>query len=146
MVTPALLSLLVSPQIPSSPMPAESFRVHPVVLEMKTPTCPPMVKLSGISGTAKFLVETDGRKVKNILKAEGPPMLQRQLPSQLMTWRFEEHTPTEFIITFKINVVFGNPNASKLPQEIKMILPSYIEITTYSVGECDPVVTQEKQK
>ncbi|WP_243325309.1 hypothetical protein [Geothrix sp. SG200] len=144
MAIPLLLPLLLVSQSKSVGCNEEVPRLHPIVLEMKPPVCPPMVRLSGISGTAKFLVKTDGHKIQEILKSEGPPMLQRQIPPQLMTWRFEDHAPTEFTITFKITVVFRDPCASKRPEVVKMALPSSVDITTYSVGECDPVVTQSK--
>jgi len=142
MAIPLLSPLLVASLSRSVGCDEEVPRIHPIVLEMKPPICPPMVRLSGISGTAKFLVKTDGHKIQEILKSEGPPMLQRQIPSQLMTWRFEDHAPTEFTITFKITVVFRDPCASKRAEEVKMALPSSVEITTYSVGECDPVIPQ----
>jgi len=146
MANPTIRPWLFSLFIPVLAFGDEPPRLHPVVLEMKAPTCPPMVRLSGISGTAKFLVRTDGHQIQEILKSDGPPMLQRQLPSQLMSWRFAEHSPLEFTITFKVTVVFRNPCDPRLPEEVKMVLPSLVEITSYSVGECDPVITPSPSK
>ena len=114
--------------------------VHPKVIAMNPPTCPPMVRISHITGTAVFAVKTDGHKISEFLRSQGPPMLVRQLPKQLSSWQFEDHVPTELSITFKVTVLPQNPCDPSLPDEVRMILPSLVEITAYAKGECDPVI------
>ena len=121
----------------------ESPRIRPMVTEMRPPGCPGMVRISGVSGTAKFFVRTDGHRIISILDSEGPPMLLRQIPAQLLTWRFEDHQATDFSITFRIKIVHQNPCDPPRPDDVHMALPSLVEITAYSRGECDPVLSAE---
>jgi len=124
----------------------EPPKVHPKVLEMKVPTCPPLARIAGISGKVTFLVQTDGEKITEILKSEGPPQLQNQLVSQVMSWQFEKHNSLKFTITFEIAVIRQKPCEPSKPDEISMTLPSLLKITAYSSQECDPVDTAKPKQ
>jgi len=136
-----LVSLVSLPTLIGQEPQLPSLRVGPRVVKIGVPRYPEMSAASGISGTVKFLVRTNGQKIGNILKSQGPPMLVRELLTFLEAWEFEPHTPETFEITFKMKVthdkVLCPPGA---PDEIKLVLPSYVEMTHAGISECDPVI------
>ena len=115
-------------------------RLGPQVIEMAVPRYPPMAKISNIYGVVHFLVQTDGTVIKKIVKSDGPPMLVRQLGLFLKTWKFEQHDPIEFEITFHMKTNGPAICPPGKPDEVKMVLPSFIEMTCTRVMECDPVI------
>jgi hypothetical protein len=114
---------------------------RPRVLEMAVPAYPPLCKIARIEGQVDFIVQTDGTKISKVVTSQGPPMLVRALGKFLETWRFESHAPIQFGITFKMKVSPESVCPPGRPDEIKLILPTHIEMTGYPTKECDPVTT-----
>jgi hypothetical protein len=114
--------------------------LQPKVVQMDLVHYPAAARAAGVSGVVHFLVETDGKRVIRIIQSDGPPLLVKDLSRQISTWQFEPHCPTRFQVTFKMSVVRKNPCEPCDPDEIKLVLPSYVEITTCVAPECDPVV------
>ena len=119
--------------------PEPSIRPLLRVAEMAIPKYPPLARIAKITGKVDFLVKTDGTKVSAIMKSSGPRQLVGELGKQLMTWRFEPHEPVEFTVTFDMNVAAESICPPGKPDEIKLLLPSRVEMLVTNTKECDPV-------
>jgi len=120
-----------------------AFRVRPRVIEMAVPQYPLLAKVGGVTGVVHFLVQTNGTTIESIIKSDGPPMLQRELTKFLMTWKFEKHTPVKFEITFQMKRAGPSVCPPGKPDEIKLILPSFVEMAFTGTMECDPVIASK---
>ena len=120
--------------------PESSDRPLPRVAEMAIPIYPPLGRIAKITGKVEFLVKTDGTKISAIVKSSGPKQLVGNLGKQLMTWRFVPHEPMEFSITFDMNVAAESVCPPGKPDEIKLLLPSRVEMLVTNTMECDPVI------
>jgi len=112
----------------------------PRVIEMAVPRYPRMARISGITGTVHFFVKTNGTAIEKIIKSDGPPMLQRELAEFLKTWKFENHDPLEFQITFNMKRARPSVCPPGKPDEIRLVLPCLIEMAFTGLMECDPVI------
>jgi len=126
----------------TNPIAAEepALRVEPRVIEMAVPRYPSMARMSGVTGVVHFLVQTNGDKIEKVVKSDGPPMLKRELAEFLKTWRFEKHNPLEFEITFLMKRAGPSICPPAKPDEIKLILPSFVEMAFTGIMDCDPVI------
>ena len=126
----------------TNPIAAEepALRAEPRVIEMAVPRYPSMARMSGVTGVVHFLVQTNGDTIEKIVKSDGPPMLRRELAEFLKTWRFEKHNPVEFEITFQMKRAGPSICPPAKPDEIKLILPSFVEMAFTGIMDCDPVI------
>jgi hypothetical protein len=116
------------------------LRAEPRVIQMAVPRYPSMARMSSVTGVVRFLVKTNGDSIEKIVKGEGPPMLVRELAGFLKTWKFEKHAPVEFEITFLMRRAGPSICPPAKPDEIKLILPSFIEMAFTGIMDCDPVI------
>ena len=139
-LTPLILGIATS--IHALPLGCEEINrpITPQVIEMAVPKYPASAKIANISGYVSFLVQTDGSKIEEVLRSFGPPMLVLELKKFISTWRFEPHKPKKFSIQFDMK--FSGPAVCPpgKPDEIKLVLPSYIEMVATRTKECDPVL------
>jgi hypothetical protein len=133
----AALFLMASSLWAQAPEPAN--RLLPRVAELAIPRYPPLARIAKISGRVDFLVKTDGTKISTILKSSGPKQLIANLEKQLMTWRFEPHEPMEFTVTFDMHVAAESICPPGKPDEIKLVLPSRVEMLVTNTKDCDPI-------
>ena len=117
-----------------------TYRADPRVIEMAVPKYPAMARMSGVTGVVHFLVQTNGHTIEKIVRSDGTPMLKRELAEFLKTWKFEKHNPVEFEITFLMRRAGPSVCPPAKPDEIKLILPSYVEMAFTGIMDCDPVI------
>lgn len=135
-----LISLWVLSPTVSATECEQELLPRPRVVEMAVPQYPRMARISGITGTVRFLVKTNGAVIEKIVKSDGPPMLQRELSEFLKTWKFERHEPLEFQITFNMKRAGPSVCPPGKPDEIRLVLPCLVEMAFTGLMECDPVI------
>lgn len=72
----------------------------PVVIESALPRYPIMPRMAGVEGVAVLAVRTDGKKIWVANHVQGSPMLLAAAEENVKTWRFKQHQPTGFRVTF----------------------------------------------
>jgi len=108
---------------------AQEQENHPIVTSMKLVTYPRLLRESGIHGTVKGLVTTDGERVVDIKIYSGPPLLVRAVKESLESWVFEKHKATRFELTYEFaiakemtDVVDNGQITLSLPTTVKILV------------------------
>jgi hypothetical protein len=116
--------------------------LRPRVDYLKIPEFPVIV-LSGVQGEVLLKVKTDGQKVISVEVIESAhPVLQELSIENVKTWRFNEHTPTEFTVHWKY--ALGEPDGNIKPDIATLNLPRSVEIVMFprsntgnSISDCE---------
>ena len=119
-------------QQPSLPLPR--------VVSANVPFYPPLPRVIGVQGSVRIKISTNGTNISAIHAESGPEQLAKSAIENIKTWKFKDHTPTTFEVTFKYIL---SPEA-ECPQDndevVVLQLPSEVKITAKRVKECDPIV------
>lgn len=78
----------------------EDPRALPEVISHKTPIYPPLALQARIAGPVRLRITTDGHSVTDVVALEGHPLLVRAATDSVQTWRFADHIPGTFEVTF----------------------------------------------
>src|ERR1700722_18212641 len=76
-------------------------RELPEVIEHANPVYPPLARMARIGGSVQLRITTDGHAVSNVTTLEGHPLLVKAATENVQTWKFAEHVPGTFDVTFK---------------------------------------------
>jgi hypothetical protein len=115
----------------------------PVVVSASVPLYPRTALLAHIQGVVKIEVTTDGAKVSSVHVETGPPMLAQAAEDNIRTWRFEEHKPATFVVTFRYTIEeppecdFGNAT-------VLLHMPSEVQVHAKGWHTCDPAEAQHR--
>jgi hypothetical protein len=72
----------------------------PKVTKFDCPKYPDKARSAHISGTVRLEVTTDGHEVSNVKIVSGPPILAAPAEANVRTWKFANHEPTTFTVTY----------------------------------------------
>src|SRR5690242_1894907 len=72
----------------------------PVVKSGDMPLYPDLWRQARIQGTVRLEVTTDGPYITNVVASGAHKTLLRAAEENIRTWRFYEHRPQTFIVTF----------------------------------------------
>jgi hypothetical protein len=72
----------------------------PTVIAFECPKYPPKAESMGLQGMVKMQVTTDGHKVVDIKLLPSHPVLAAPAEENVRTWKFADHTPTTFTVTY----------------------------------------------
>jgi Gram-negative bacterial TonB protein C-terminal len=100
----------------------------PVVRTFECPKYPEAARSLHITGTVVVLVTTDGHTVTDVKAISGPRILAEPAESNVRTWKFADHPPTTFKVTylyvdegnFKKDLVSRCAAKLKLPTDVTM--------------------------
>jgi hypothetical protein len=104
--------------------------VLPTVTAFECPAYPSLAKQVRIAGMVKMQVTTDGHQVTDVKLTSGHPILAPDAIKNVRTWKFADHAPTTFEVTyFYVNQgTFKRDKITKCPA--KMELPTKVTVST----------------
>jgi hypothetical protein len=111
----------------------------PVVISASVPSYPRVALLVHILGNVRIRVSTDGSKVVSFADEAGPPMLVQAAKDNILSWRFDKHKPTTFVVNFQYRIEDEFSCAFENSSVI-LHIPSEVQISTKGVHTCDPSV------
>jgi hypothetical protein len=127
-----LFALVVSPILAQ-----QEKQTLPIVSSAAVPSYPPTARVAGIQGEVRVLVGTDGKTVSTIRPESGHPILIEAAQDNIRTWKFAEHQPTNFVVTFRYRIE-GEAVCRMDNGTVILHLPSDIQITVKGILTCDP--------
>lgn len=117
----------------------------PVVTSASVPLYPRTALLTHIQGTVKIRVTTDGKRASSLEAESGPPMLAQAAEDNIRTWRFKEHKPLTFSVTFRY-VIEEPPGCSVGNATAILHMPTDVEVRANPIHTCDPASTVPRGK
>ena len=131
------LILLVVLTWPSAALWAqESSGALPEVIEHAAPLYPPLARQARIQGEVRLRVTTNGHVVTDVAVKEGHPLLVQSAEDSVRQWKFVDHVPGTFDVTFKFRVL---DFAGTFLQQ-----PGIVEVATGSRGGVGSYTLPEK--
>lgn len=114
----------------------------PRVIEAGVPIYPRALQLAHIEGTVRLRISTDGRRVASVDVQSGQPMLARAAQANMQTWKFEGHSPTNFEVIFRYNLLHSTCdaecNCSSIEKpSIVLQLPTEVAVNAPELMVCD---------
>jgi outer membrane biosynthesis protein TonB len=77
----------------------------PEVTDHATPVYPPLARQARIQGRVHLQITTDGHAVIDVASKDGHPLLAGQAEANVRTWKFVDHVPGTFEVTFKFGIL-----------------------------------------
>ena len=100
------LFLLAVISYPSAALLAqEGTKALPEVIEHGTVAYPPLARQARIEGTVRLRLVTNGHAVTEVVVLEGHPLLVQSATDNVRTWKFVEHPPATFDVTFNFRML-----------------------------------------
>jgi hypothetical protein len=88
----------------------ENARPLPEVIYHQGPVYPPLARQARIMGPVHLQITTDGHAVTDVVVKDGHPLLVKAATDSARTWKFVDHAPGTFDVTFR----FGELDGSKI--------------------------------
>ena len=83
----------------------EAAGTLPEVTNHATPVYPALARQAQIQGRVHLEITTDGHTVINVATKDGHPLLAGQAETNVRTWKFVNHVPGTFEVTFKFEML-----------------------------------------
>jgi hypothetical protein len=102
----------------------------PTVTTFECPKYPPKAESERLQGMVKMEVTTDGHQVTGVKLMPSHPDLAEEAVKNVRTWKFAEHNPTSFIVTY---YYVNEGHYKKDPTtncSAKMDLPAKVKVST----------------
>lgn len=96
-----LLPLLVTPSA------QEPARVLPGVIDHGPIVYPAIARAAHVQGPVHLRITTDGHAVSNVEVVDGPPLIANAAAENAQTWKFVDHTPGTFEVTYDFKFLDG---------------------------------------
>ena len=126
-VTMALLLCSLAPPLVAAPQGTSSL---PTVTKFDCPQYPQKARTAHISGTVTMRVTTDGHVVTDVKIVSGPQILAQPAELNVRTWKFADHPPTTFTVTY-VYAYEGNYKKDPVTKcAAKMELPGKVTVST----------------
>jgi outer membrane biosynthesis protein TonB len=78
----------------------EPARVLPRVIDHAPLIYPAIARAAHVAGPVRLKITTDGHAVSSVEAVDGPPILVKAATENAQTWKFVDHTPGTFEVTF----------------------------------------------
>jgi len=98
----------------------EPASVLPKVIDHAPIHYPAIARTAHVSGPVRLKITTDGHAVSNVEVVDGPPLLAPIATNNVKTWKFVDHTPGTFDVTFDFKLV-DNENETKFLAETGVV-------------------------
>ena len=119
--------LLVVPDSAQQDKPAPAL---PTVTDYECPKYPPKAASLRLQGMVRLQVTTDGHAVTDVKAIQSHPILAEAAIKNVRTWKFADHPPTTFPVTF-FYVSEGKFKRDKTTKcDAKLDLPSKVTVST----------------
>jgi hypothetical protein len=139
-----LLLVHLSSAAKASSQTADPKPFLPVVVAASVPFYPRICQMAHIVGIVQLRIHTDGSRASTIDVESGQPMLAKAAQENVGTWRFQQHSPTTFEVTFHYNLLDSTCDAqcecgSKEKESVLLQFPNTVEVNAAEVMTCAPV-------
>ena len=96
----------------------------PEVISHGNPTYPPLARQARIAGSIRLRIATDGHAVSNVTALEGHPLLVQAATENVRTWKFADHVPGIFEVTFDFRLLTDKTTFLQQPGDVDItVLP-----------------------
>jgi hypothetical protein len=126
----AILAFLACCIFLSSATGQQDKPVLPSVTAFECPTYPPEAKSAHLQGTVTMQVTTDGHQVADVKLTSGHPLLVPSAVKNVRTWKFAEHSPTTFAVTYSYSFEGDYKRDPATKCAAKMELPTKVKVST----------------
>jgi hypothetical protein len=106
---------------------AQQKPVFPMVSFAEVPLYPPIARVAKVQGVVHLTVETDGHRVIRTTVQSGAKVLADAAEKNAQSWKFTDHGPTSFAVTYVYKLVTDIKPAQNNPRII-LRLPTEVEI------------------
>jgi hypothetical protein len=125
-LTLAVLILTLAPSRTAAQNDAPSL---PVVTKFECPQYPQKARQAHVAGIVIMLITTDGHGVSDVKIIRGARTLEPFAEANVRTWKFAEHTPTTFTVTY-VYAYDGNYKKDPVTKcGAKMELPEKVTVS-----------------
>jgi outer membrane biosynthesis protein TonB len=107
----------------------------PQVTEHATVGYPPLARQARIQGNVRLQVTTDGHVVTGVVVEEGHPLLAQAATQNISTWKFEDHVPGTFEVTFNFRILSDTVKFLEQPGIVDVVESPEGGISTYTLPE-----------
>jgi outer membrane biosynthesis protein TonB len=83
----------------------EPARLLPRVIDHAPITYPVIARTAHVAGPVHLKITTDGHAASSVEVVDGPPLLVRAATENAQTWKFVDHTPGTFEVTFDFRIL-----------------------------------------
>jgi outer membrane biosynthesis protein TonB len=113
----------------------ESSKTLPEVTEHAAIVYPPLARLARIQGQVHLRVTTNGHVVTDVAIVDGHPLLTQSAEQNVRTWKFVDHVPATFDLTFKFQVLEKTRRFLEQPGLVQVIEGPESGISGYTLPE-----------
>jgi hypothetical protein len=107
----------------------------PEVTEHAAIKYPPLARQARIQGQVIMRVTTNGHVVTDVIIEKGHPLLAATAEQNVRTWKFVEHTPATFNVTFDFREQRYNGTFLQQPGIVEVVSSSSSGISRYTLPE-----------
>ena len=111
---PLLLALFAAAAAPANAQ--DAVRALPEVIEHGPVLYPPLARNARIRGLVHLRITTDGHSVINVAAKDGHPLLVQAATANVRTWKFVDHDPGTFDVTFHFQILSDTNRISFLKE------------------------------
>jgi len=109
---------------------AQTDTTLPTVTAFDCPKYPSKAESMRLQGVVKMRVTTDGHQVTDVKVLPSHPVLADEAVKSVRTWKFADHQPTTFIVTY-LYVSEGRYKKDPVTKcSAKMELPAKVTVST----------------
>jgi TonB family protein len=113
----------------------ESAKTLPEVTEHAAINYPALARQARIQGQVRLRVTTNGHVVTDVAIAEGHPLLAQSAEQNVRTWKFVDHFPATFEVTFDFRILNISGTFLKQPGIVEVVSNSEGGISSYTLPE-----------
>jgi len=113
----------------------ENSKTLPEVTEHAVVVYPPLARQARIQGRARLRVTTNGHDVTDVAIIGGHPLLAQSAEQNVRTWKFVDHVPATFDVTFKFQVLENTRTFLQQPGLVQVIEGPEGGISSYTLPE-----------
>jgi outer membrane biosynthesis protein TonB len=113
----------------------ESSKTLPEVTEHAAIVYPPLARQARIQGQVRLRVTTNGHAVTAVYIDEGHPILAQSAEQSVRTWKFVDHVPATFDVTFKFQDLEKTRRFLEQPGLVQVIEGTESGISSYTLPE-----------
>jgi outer membrane biosynthesis protein TonB len=99
-------------------------------MDFECPTYPPKAKSERVQGMVRLQVTTDGHQVIEVKAMPGHPLLVPAADKNVRTWKFSEHSPTTFAVTYIYTFEGKYKRDPATKCDAKLELPTKVKVST----------------
>ena len=99
----------------------------PMVSFAEVPLYPPIARVANVQGVVHLTVTTDGHRVVSTQVQDGAKVLADAAEKNAQSWKFNDHQPTSFAVTYVFKLVTDIKPEQNNPRII-LRLPTEVEI------------------